>query len=176
MPELTFGVIRKGVQRRSEVSISMIALPTSPQPPPKQQVWESGNNKWIWNQALSIQDVVSLSYLQRPRTTLGHWNIRTSCNLTLSFCTLDTVRIHKEEDSNNAFIEENSSQLRNHGHTISNAFRVATCIVTFPSTVVKPITSNSWVWNAIRMVMLSSISRGRNFRKVQTHIYCPVNI
>lgn len=41
-------------------------------------------------------------------------------------------------------------------HTRSKALRVASFVVTLPNTVVKPKISNSGVWNAIKIAMLSS--------------------
>lgn len=43
--------------------------------------------------------------------------------------------------------------------TRSNAFLVASFVVTLPKTVVKPKISSPGVWNAIKMAMLSSVNK-----------------
>lgn len=43
-------------------------------------------------------------------------------------------------------------------HTSRRALRVASLVVTFPKMVVRPITSISDAWNAISIVMLSSVN------------------
>lgn len=107
--------------------------------------------------------------------TFCYWQVRVSCNLTLSISTLkiasndrcdlgDIKNMVKESTKNQLKFQmelwRNICHLRKLGtSTKSKALRVASFVLAFPNIVVKPTISISGYWSAIKMAMLSSADK-----------------
>lgn len=107
--------------------------------------------------------------------TFCYWQVRVSCNLTLSISTLkiasndrcdlaDIKNVVKEYTRSQLKFQmalwRNTCFLRKVGtSTKSKALRVASFVLAFPNIVVKPTTSISGYWSAIKMAMLSSADK-----------------